>query len=72
MSSRKEKKEIKDQLDQMTYISVLHVSNVFYVNTGGDMYNSIITQPKSMELRALLWTYPPDENVWGSGVTLTY
>jgi hypothetical protein len=25
-----------------------------------------------MELRALLWTYPPDENVWGSGVTLTY
>ena len=24
-------------------ISDLHVSNVFYVNTGGKMYNSIIT-----------------------------
>ncbi len=36
------------------------------------MDGSKFSQPKSMELRALLGPYPPDENVWGSGVTLAY
>ena len=44
-------------------------------NQGTDMhmcFQGDFSEPKSMELRALLGPYPADENVWGEGVTLDY